>query len=94
MSTIAANYRSFSSCRGRRPRPRSGCSDASLGAAIGLFIAFGIVIPLLPEPPVTQPLAPDGTGANRRIHPRAAQTSLPSRGTEADRGAEGADASG
>ncbi len=92
MSTIAANYRSF-----RLPWTPSEAEERLfrriVGATIGLFIAFGIVIPLLPQPPVIQPLAARGIAAHRRIHPDAAQTAS-SRGTEADRGAEGADEGG
>ena len=54
MSTIAANYRSF-----RLPWTPSAAEERLFrriaGATIGLFIAFGIVIPLLPQPPVIQP---------------------------------------
>ena len=58
MSTIAANYRSF-----RLPWTPSEAEERLfrriVGATIGLFIAFGIVIPLLPKPPVIQPLEPE-----------------------------------
>ena len=58
MSTIAANYRSF-----RLPWTPSEAEERLfrriVGATIGLFIAFGIVIPLLPQPPVIQPLEPE-----------------------------------
>ena len=58
MSTIVANYRSF-----RLPWTPSEAEERLfrriVGATIGLFIAFGIVIPLLPQPPVIQPLAPE-----------------------------------
>jgi protein TonB len=57
MSSIAANYRSF-----QLPWTPSEEEERRfrriIGATIGLFIAFGIVIPLLPQPPRTQPLAP------------------------------------
>jgi TonB family protein len=63
MSSIAANYRSF-----RLPWTPSEAEERTfrrvVGVAIGLFIALGIVIPLLPQPPVTQPLAPE---ESRRI---------------------------
>jgi TonB family protein len=63
MTSIAANYRSF-----RLPWTPSEAEERLfrriVGATIGLFIAFGIVIPLLPQPPVTQPLAPE---ASQRI---------------------------
>ena len=58
MTTIAANYRSF-----RLPWTPSEAEERLFrriaGATIGLFIAFGIVIPLLPQPPVVQPLEPE-----------------------------------
>ena len=58
MTSIAANYRSF-----RLPWTPSEAEERLfrriVGATIGLFIAFGIVIPLLPVPPVIQPLAPE-----------------------------------
>ena len=58
MSTIAANYRSF-----RLPWTPSEDEERLyrriVGATIGLYIAFGIVIPLLPQPPVIQPLEPE-----------------------------------
>ena len=58
MSTIAANYRSF-----RLPWTPSEAEERLfrriVGATIGLFIAFGIVIPLLPQPAVIQPLEPE-----------------------------------
>ena len=58
MSTIAANYRSF-----RLPWTPSEAEERLfrriVGATIGLFIAFGIVIPLLPQPPVIRPLEPE-----------------------------------
>jgi TonB family protein len=58
MSTIAANYRSF-----RLPWTPSEDEDRLfrriIGATIGLYIAFGIVIPLLPQPPAIQPLEPE-----------------------------------
>jgi protein TonB len=58
MTSIAANYRSF-----RLPWTPSEAEERMFrrvaGATIGLFIAFGIVIPLLPQPPVTQPLEPE-----------------------------------
>jgi len=58
MTSIAANYRSF-----RLPWTPSAAEERLfrriVGATIGLFIAFGIVIPLLPVPPVIQPLAPE-----------------------------------
>ena len=58
MTSIAANYRSF-----RLPWTPSEAEERLfrriIGATIGLFIAFGIVIPLLPQPPVTQPLQPE-----------------------------------
>lgn len=58
MSAIAANYRSF-----RLPWTPSEAEERLfrriVGATIGLVIAFGIVIPLLPEPPVVQPLEPE-----------------------------------
>ncbi len=60
MTSIAPNYRSF-----RLPWTPSEAEERTfrrvLGATIGLFIAFGILIPLLPSPPVTQPLAPEET---------------------------------
>jgi TonB family protein len=63
MTSIAANYRSF-----RLPWTPSEAEERLfrriVGATIGLFLAFGIVIPLLPRPPVTQPLAPE---ASQRI---------------------------
>jgi protein TonB len=50
MSSVAANYRSF-----RLPWTPSEAEERSfrriMGAVIGLFIAFGIIIPLLPTPP-------------------------------------------
>jgi periplasmic protein TonB len=50
MSSVAANYRSF-----RLPWTPSEAEERLfrriMGAIIGLFIAFGIVIPLLPTPP-------------------------------------------
>ncbi len=58
MTSIAANYRSF-----RLPWTPSEAEERTfrrvVGATIGLFIAFGIVIPLLPQPPVTQALEPE-----------------------------------
>ena len=58
MTSIAANYRSF-----RLPWTPSEAEERLfrriVGATIGLFLAFGILIPLLPEPPVIQPLAPE-----------------------------------
>ena len=58
MTSIAANYRSF-----RLPWTPSEAEERLfrriVGATIGLFLAFGIVIPLLPQPPVTQPLQPE-----------------------------------
>jgi len=58
MTSIAANYRSF-----RLPWTPSEAEERLfrriVGATIGLFLAFGIVIPLLPVPPVIQPLAPE-----------------------------------
>jgi len=58
MSATAVNYRSF-----RLPWTPSEAEERLfrriVGATIGLFIAFGIVIPLLPQPPVTQPLQPE-----------------------------------
>jgi protein TonB len=58
MTSIAVNYRSF-----RLPWTPSEAEERMFrrvaGATIGLFIAFGIVIPLLPQPPVTQPLEPE-----------------------------------
>jgi periplasmic protein TonB len=63
MSAIAANYRSF-----RLPWTPSEAEERLFrriaGATIGLFIAFGIAIPLLPQPPAVQPLQPE---ESRRI---------------------------
>jgi TonB family protein len=58
MSSIAANYRSF-----LLPWTPSEAEERLfrriIGATIGLFIAFAIVIPLLPQPPRSQPLEPE-----------------------------------
>ena len=72
MSTVAIPYRVFelpwtpSEAEERRYR-------RVLGAALGLFIAFGVVIPLLPDKPRSPARRARRAGAHRRIHPRAAE---------------------
>ena len=58
-----------------------------LGAVLGLFIAFGVIIPLLPEPPKSGAAA-GHTRARRRVPARAAKAEADSAAATEDRIAE------